>query len=441
MYAAFMTSLEKILHRRGTTLLAISGGVDSVVLLHLFGKSGHPFEIAHAHFGLRGKEADEDEAFVQSLADKYGVAAHRRRFATRAYAAAQGLSIQMAARALRYTWFQELLASPHLAQVATAHHENDSLETFLRNFAKGSGLAGLLGIPRKQGHLIRPLLRSTKAEILAYAQAQGLVWREDASNAQSVYERNFIRHEVVPPLKQLNAGLEKTFARTRMRLTGTYALFQEQARILQKELWHETKGGIDLAVEKIWGKSYAATLLHHWLKEFGFRFEPLYRWTLQKPQKGKRLESATHTLIVASEKWRLVSRAKAPNLPRYELLEQVDSSLPLPHGQLRFSFVDKDKISLFQKPWVGLLDAALLEFPLVLRPWKMGDRFHPLGMGHTQKVSDFLTNAKVFHHERKASYVLVSGKEIAWLVGHRVDERFKVGKHTERVAVFHFEKS
>lgn len=439
MYGTFITHLDSLLHKKGSTLLAISGGVDSIVLLHLFAQSGRPFEVAHAHFGLRGKDSDEDETFVQSLAKQYRVPYHSRRFATGDYAATHRISIQMAARELRYAWFKELLKSQRLSQVATAHHENDNLETFLRNLVKGSGLKGLTGISGRQGAIIRPLLWATKKEIIGYATSKKLVWRADSSNEKREYDRNYIRHEIVPKLKKLNPSLERTFARTRLRLAQADDFFQVQARALQRELWKEKRKGIEIAIEKILGESYAAVLLHYWLKDFGFGFEPLYKWAMEQPQKGKILESRTHKLVVESGKWWLVPHEEENPLPSHQIGENT-TELSLPNGIMSFSFVGKDKVFLFNKAEIDMLDAKQLLFPLTLRPWKVGDRFYPLGMGHTQKVSDFLTNAKVPHEERSKVYVLTSAEKIAWLVGYRIDERFKVLPTTRKVYSIRWQK-
>ncbi len=257
-----------------TVLLTVSGGIDSIVLAHLFHKAGFSFGIAHCNFNLRGKHSDEDEAFVKKIADAYGVAFHSKHFDTKTYADIHRLSIQMAARQLRYAWFNELINEFGYDKIATAHHQNDVVETVLLNLTKGTGIAGLHGIQKKNGHIIRPLLFTDKKAIETYAKKEGLTWREDASNNKGLpYERNHIRHKVVPALQAINPNLVSGFERTTEKISATELLVKEYLEVLKAKIITQKEGSLYFSIEALRQTTESQLVLFEFIKEYGFTYD------------------------------------------------------------------------------------------------------------------------------------------------------------------------
>lgn len=415
-----------------TTLLAVSGGVDSVVMVDLFYRSHIPFAIAHCNFGLRAKESDEDEQWVTKVANDYGVRLYVNRFSTKDYATKNHLSIQLAARKLRYKWFDELCEQYHLQKMATAHHTNDMLETLLFNITKGTGLAGLHGISPQQGKLIRPLLFATKDDILTYAQAQHLFWHEDSSNAKSAYARNLIRNQVVPILKSINPNLEKTIYTTIQRIGQVELLLKEQLEILQKTIVRHQDDVMYLTIQPIKDKPWAPVVLWEMLKPFGFNFTQIQTLWHSCSSSGKMIKSTTHQLYVDRANWLLMPHQKS-SLPVVHSIEKNKTYISLPSYNLQLTLTPLQQYSIVADYNIAALDMAKLKFPLVVRTWQAGDFFYPIGMQHSKKVSDFMIDQKINVVEKAKVLVLVSDCDIAWIIGHRIDNRFKVTAGTTHV--------
>ena len=419
---------------KGTTLLTVSGGVDSVVLTHLFHRAGWPFAIAHAHFGLR-KEADTEEDFVRTLAQKYLVPFYTRSFATQAYAKAHHLSIQMAARVLRYAWFAHLVREHDFAAVATGHHHNDSIETFLRNIIKGTGIKGLQGIPLRYEKVVRPLLFATKEAIVTYAKAAQLSWVEDLSNKNVKYERNFLRHKVIPLLKKINPAFETTFETTLARLQQSGALFDHEVERLRTLAWRSEPPYHYIDMKKLVRLPWADIVLEAWLRPLGFDMTMIRPWRIARPQSGRKLYSTTHWLLVNRGEWVIGERSGA--------MLEVDSQIAAPkqdqisrQGGMAITLHRARGYIFTGKSHIAALDLRQLTFPLTLRRWQEGDFFYPLTTQkrYRKKVSDLLIDAKVSFHEKKNVKVLLSGDgEIAWVVGYQIDDRFKVTPDTKQI--------
>lgn len=418
-----------------TTLLAVSGGVDSVVMTDLFYQANLPFAMAHCNFGLRGADSDGDETWVRKLAQQYGVQVYVKRFATQDYAQAHQLSIQMTARELRYRWFEELGDTHHLSKIATAHHANDMVETLLFNLTKGTGLAGLHGIVAKQGRLIRPLLFATKESILAYAQDHNLTWREDSSNAQDDYARNLIRHQIIPTLKSINPQLEATTHVTVARLSQIEAFVREQLDSLWEKITRQQDGITELAIQAIKTKPWAPAILWEMLKPFGFNFLQITSLLESSSTSGKMIESATHQIYVDRTTWMLRERQQ-PARPLACVIEPETTHISLPAYSLQMQTIPSNQYKLVADCQVAVLDLAKLQFPLVVRTWQPGDFFYPLGMQKRKKLSDFLIDCKVPALVKEKVMVLVSGQDIVWVIGYRIDDRFKVIETTEQVCEF-----
>lgn len=416
-------------------LLAVSGGLDSVVMTHLFRTAGLRFGLAHVNFSLRGIEADGDEAFVRDLAAQYEVPFLTTRFDTAAYAAEQGVSIQMGARTLRYDWFERCRAEQGYTRIATAHQQNDVFETLLLNLTRGTGLAGLHGIPVRQGNLIRPLWFASRDDLETYAVQQQLVWREDASNADDKYARNRIRHHVVPVLQALNPGLMQTLPTTVERLRAAETLMRTEL----DQSWQTTADQqgetycIDL--KKLRRLPEPAFRLAEWLRPFGFTVQQAKLiWKTAGQESGQEFHSATHRLI--HEPAGLVL-APVGRTERYSLtLAEWPVECVTISDQLTITFETFERTEDFQPAadlTIASLDADRLTGSLTIRTWQPGDRFRPLGLGGSKLVSDFLNDLKLTRLEREQTLVLLADNTIAWVVGKRIDHRFRITNQTRRI--------
>lgn len=416
-------------------LVAVSGGQDSVVLADVLHRLGVQFAIAHCHFGLRGEEADADEQFVRKLAKKYDVPYFAEFFQTKAFAEQEGISTQMAARALRYEWFERLRQTQGLAYIATAHHQRDAAETMLLNLTHGTGLAGLHGIPPKNGYLVRPLLGIGKPELFEYLVENHLIWREDASNDSPVYQRNRLRQEVLPVLREINPNLDQTLQFTAERVGGAEEIVRRyvQDTAAQAQRTEEEVTYLNIAMLQ---RTAATTLvLHELLRPFGFSFPVVKDIIASFPaEPGRRFESPTHRLVKDREQL-VVTRKILTKFGTHQI-QAGQEVLKIDGLHLRLELNEAAGLEIPRGKAVAALDADLLKFPLIVRPWQEGDWFMPIGMKGKKKLSDFLIDQKVPLNLKDNVFVLVSGDgKIAWVVGFRPDERFKVTENTERVLV------
>ena len=413
-------------------LVAVSGGVDSVVLCDLLAHLGQPAEVAHVNYGLRGAASDHDEAFVRALAAQLNWPCHVRQHPnTAAVARAAGVSVQMAARTLRYRWFEELLAETECTHVATAHHADDAIETLLLNLTRGTGLAGLRGIAPRRGTVVRPLLFATRRQVERYAQTQALAWREDASNQQTHYRRNFLRHEVVPQLRQLNPRLEQAFERTYARVGAAQRLVAHYVAEARQKVWCPQAGGVtyvDLTALRTCPEP--AFLLAELLRKVGFD-ERQAAAMLTEGQAGRSFYSATHHLV--TDRARLVITRKLPPPAAPCRVTAAQKAATFGGGRLHLDTFPASGYVPPPDPRVASLDADQLHFPLVVRPWQAGDRFRPLGMGGSKKLSDFLSDRRVPHNLKAHVWVVTSAGNIVWVVGHRIDARARLTAGSVRV--------
>jgi tRNA(Ile)-lysidine synthase len=426
-FQAFLHTHDLIPDPGSVTLLAVSGGLDSVVMACLFQQSGKPFAVAHCNFQLRGAESDADAEFVERLAEGWGVPFFIKRFETKAYAAEKGLSTQVAARELRYNWFAELCSENAYGRIATAHHLNDSVETLVLHFTRGTGIRGLRGIPVKNAQIIRPLLFATRAEIQTFAEAQRLEWREDSSNAGEQYTRNFIRHRVLPLLEEINPGFLSAAEHTMARMRET----EEINRFFSERWWKEKSrtepdGTVRIALSDLSEAPHVGHLLFLVLEQKGFT-----------PEQCRQLAESVHGepgMEVRSEKFRalidrndLIISPLEPGLPELHI-QPDDLMVRLPDGS-KMLLMPTDTALPYPDGQTGIVvDAGKLVFPLLLRTWQAGDVFQPFGMGgQTQKLQDFFTNLKLSRIEKERTWLLLNGDgAVIWVVGHRPDERFRV---------------
>ena len=437
MYKAFRQFIQqnKLLQTNQTYLLAVSGGMDSVVLCELFSQHQLQFAIAHVNFGLRGDESNQDESFVTQLAARFHVPCFVKHVDTAAYAQQYGKSIQLAARELRYAWFEELRSTQGFYAICTAHHLNDSLETVLLNFSKGCGLAGLQGVPLVNGKIIRPLLFASKQQIEQFVKENQIEYREDSSNSSVKYQRNLIRHEVIPVLSKLNPSLETTYAVTKHLLNEASQLVELQLAKYKRQLIRHQNGRVSIALAQLKGIIAPTTVLHSLLKEYGFNTTQLNQ-LLQNSTSTEALvfNSATHQLV-KDRKWIHITEIGRSDAFAYSV-DELDTALDVAGNTLQLSFLaNNTALDWNEIPKTTLyLSADELRFPMVLRNWNKGDYFYPFGMNRKKKkLSDFFTQLKLGPNEKTVVPVLLSGEAVIAVLPFRIDERYKITKHTKRL--------
>lgn len=427
---------QNALFNRATPILAaVSGGIDSVLMAHLLKAAGYHFAIAHCNFQLRGDEALRDQQFSQSLAAQLKVAFHTINFDTKQYANQHKISIQMAARDLRYQWFDTVCLQSGYEAVALAHHQNDTIETILLNLTRGTGIAGLHGILPKNGKLARPLLFLDRDEIQTIVTAEGLSFVEDSSNASAKYARNKIRLEVVPKLKELNPSLEKTFENNLRHFRDLELLLKLKLDDLKQTLLRQQADAVYLAIEDVKKLNPKRLLLFKLLNDYGFNETTIDDLiTSLDKHAGRVFESGTHNLLLDRE--HIILKTKKTALLADTVINAADHQLNFDNYKLTVLH-DDSALIIKDNPLAVAIDTDLLIYPLKLRGWQEGDYFYPLGMKGRKKLSDFFINQKVPLHQKNKIPVLVNGNgEIMWLAGYRPDERYKVNDNTKKVTIF-----
>ncbi|GLU44630.1 tRNA lysidine(34) synthetase TilS [Allomuricauda sp. NBRC 101325] len=407
-------------------LVACSGGLDSVVLAHLCVANKMEIALAHCNFSLRGKESDGDAEFVKQLGENLDIEVFVEHFETKQYAEDQRISVQMAARELRYQWFEELLKIEGFDFVLTAHHADDSLETFIINLSRGTGIEGLSGIPEVNGNVVRPLLKFSRQEILEFAQDNDITWREDSSNAESKYLRNKIRHEIVPKLKELHKTMLQNFLNTQNHLQQTDALAINHLLEVKGKLFQYKEDQIFIKVKDLLELKPMEAYLYGLFKEYGFT-----EWDdikhLLHAMSGKQVFSKTHCLLKDRE-FLILSELKNrvnQEFPVYLEGTPAESPVTLKLEPVQ-TLENPEKKTIF-------LDKEKLNFPLVLRNWEKGDYFYPFGMKGKKKLSKFFKDEKLDLISKEKQWLLCSNDEIVWVVGKRADERFKVEDSTQEI--------
>ncbi|MBD2766374.1 tRNA lysidine(34) synthetase TilS [Hymenobacter sp. BT664] len=415
-------------------LVAVSGGLDSVVLLDVLHRLGAPVAVAHCHFGLRGADADADEQFVRKLAKQYGLPYFTEFFQTKAFAEQEGISTQMAARLLRYRWFEQVRAAQGLAYIATGHHQRDEAETMLLNLTHGTGLAGLHGIQLKNGYVVRPLLGVGRDDLHEYLVERGLRWREDASNDSPVYQRNLLRHEVLPVLREINPNLDQTLHATAERVGGAEEIVRHYVAETAARARHDEAEVTYLNIATLQKTAATTLVLHEILRPFGFSWLVVKNIVAAFPgESGRRFDSPTHRLVKDRENLVITPR----RLTQFGTFQLAAGQTDLLAAGLRLKAELHEETQGFVIPRsksTAALDADKLKFPLTLRRWQEGDWFMPLGMKGKKLLSDFLIDQKVPLNLKDDVRVLTSADgKICWVVGWRVDDRFKVEEATQRV--------
>jgi len=428
--------LNNLFHPKDKLLLAVSGGVDSVVLCELCKQAGFDFVIAHCNFQLRGEESERDELFVKELGVKYNVEVIARKFDTTDYAKNNKISIQVAARELRYNWFAELLTPGSRlttpGYLLTAHHLDDNIETMLMNFFKGTGIAGLRGILPKQGKIIRPLLFARREEILAFAKENKLNWVEDSSNESDKYSRNYIRHQVIPLIEKIYPETENNLAENLQRFRDIENLYHQSIAIHKKKLCEQKGNEIHIPVLKLKKTEAIHSIIYEIIKDFGFNPSHVNEVVnLLDSESGKYTASSTHR-IIKNRNWLIIAPVVAVQADNI-LIEDIDKRIEFAMGNLQFQQLIPRDSQLETHNSIAQIDFKEIKYPLLLRKWKTGDYFYPLGMKKKKKLARFFIDQKLSKTEKEKIWVLESNKKIIWIVGYRLDDRFKITGQTKDI--------
>lgn len=409
-----------------------------MVLASLLKAANIPFAAAHCNFSLRGTDADQDARFVEDWCRQHEVTCHTTRFDTKAIAAERRLSIQLAARELRYDWFESLRKAHGYAAVVTAHHAGDVAETMLINLSRGTGIAGLHGIPERNGAIIRPLLFGTRKEIRAFAEEHDITWREDASNASDAYLRNAIRHNILPKLDELLPGATTRIAETAARIRDTESIYRAALERRLSRLKEQRGKDSYVPVRLLKKEEALTTIAFELFTPFGFSAEQISQVLgLLDAESGRQVSSSTHRVIRHRDF--LVITAELQKDADLILVETIPATVQTPVGSFHFSWEDAGLV-MSDNPNVAMLDGKNITLPLVIRMRKEGDYFYPLGMGmKKKKLKRFLVDLKVPLHEKGRIRILESDKRILWIAGKRIDERFKVQPSTRTILTVVFE--
>jgi tRNA(Ile)-lysidine synthase len=425
-------------------LLAVSGGIDSVVLCELCHRSGLDFMLAHANFQLRGEESDKDEIFVRALGKKYGKETAVKKFDTHTYSTDKKVSIQVAARELRYSWFYELTTPQESGiktvqappvYILTAHHMDDNIETILMNFFKGSGIAGLRGMLPKQDKIVRPLLFAAKEDLQYFALTEGLQWAEDSSNQSDRYSRNYFRHEVIPLIRKIYPEAISNLSGNIARFRDIEILYREAVDIHKKKLIEIRGDEIHIPVLKLKKIAPLSSIIFEIIKPFNFTsLQAEQAVSLLDSETGKYIQSATHR-VIKNRAWLIIAPNQPVN-PGIILIESDQLEVDYPGGRLQFSKLSVEagqNLDMAGEENKCFLDAEKIIYPLILRRWSKGDYFYPLGIRKKKKIARFLIDNKLSKTEKEKIWVMETDKKIIWVLGLRIDDRFKVLHSTKRV--------
>lgn len=443
-------------------LLAVSGGRDSVALCELCFQAGFHFEIAHCNFQLRGEESDRDENFVKQLGEKYNSKVFVKKFDTKKYAKENHVSIQVAARELRYAWFDELLTSAN-RQIATdnhnpliihdpkafgslfntylltAHHANDNIETLLMNFFKGTGIKGLQGILRKQGKILRPLLLAKREKIESFVKENNLQFVEDSSNNSDKYTRNYFRHHLIPSVQKVFPQAEENLIKNIERFREIEILYQQSIDLHKKKLLEYQGNEIHIPILKLSKSQPLKTIVFEIIKDLGFTpHQTADVIHLLSSESGKYISSATHK-ILKNRNWLIIAPLHTLE-SLHILIEESDTKIDFENGSLKLKKYENHHAKPVDSSDIAMLDFKNIAFPLLLRKWKQGDYFYPLGMQKKKKLSKFFIDRKMPLTQKEKTWVIESNKRIIWIIGQRIDDRFKITEKTKDVLEIRFNK-
>jgi tRNA(Ile)-lysidine synthase len=434
MFEEFLSYIRRnnLFKRKDRLLLAVSGGIDSMVMSHLFIKLGTDIGIAHCNFCLREKESDKDEELVKEFAHENKIPFYSVRFNTKEYAAKNGISIQMAARDLRYEWFEKIRLENNFDLVAVAHNLNDNIETMLINLTRGTGLTGLSGMRPANNRIIRPLLFASRKKIEEYCSDKHITFREDESNAETKYTRNKIRHLVIPVLKEINPSFEETLNETAEKLSGIDEIVTGYIDGIRSQTSIRKGTATVYDVEKLINHLKSKALVFELFSPYGVKGSAtgdLIR--LLNGKTGKQIFTKTHRILRNRDEL-IVSPLVNQRQEHYEI-DSVEDLLKVP-GIKSAGIIDAGAgLRIPRKKSIASIDSAKIKFPLIIRRWKRGDFFYPLGMKQKKKLSDYFIDRKYSLVRKENVLILESEGKIVWIIGERIDERCKVTESTSKI--------
>lgn len=415
-------------------LLAVSGGVDSMVLMHLMANADMKFGIAHCNFQLREEASDRDEELVRRIAATLKLEYHIEQFDTKQYMEDEKVSLQQAARDLRYKWFDRICDQYGYDKIATAHHASDQTETMLYNLTKGCGISGLRGIPLVNDKIIRPLLFATRQEIISYAKEHDVIWREDASNNNEKYNRNLIRHSVVPRLKQINPGIDKTMLRNATRYQAMEELIDSEVEKVRTRYLSTTMDGYTLSTDWVADQNGGVIILEGILKDFGFNYQQVASvYNSLSRHSGKVFYSEGYKINVDRSYIYIYPISEGEDI-QIKIVEQ-DSGFEVSGSVYEMTSMPVEKFKMIKNPYFACLDFDRLVFPLKIRNWQQGDWFMPLGMNSKKKLSDFMIDEKIPVNLKSRVVLFESQHDIVWVAGYRIDNRYKITSQTKQVLI------
>ena len=428
---------QNLLHPNSRLIVGLSGGADSVALLHLLHQFGYECIAAHCNFHLRGDESLRDEQFAKAYSESLGILFRKIDFDTKAYACRRGISIEMAARELRYEWFEKIRIELNAETIAVAHHQNDSVETFLLNLIRGTGIQGLTGIKPKFFKVVRPFLCLTKEEILSYLQQNNLSYVTDSSNLHDDYVRNKIRLSILPEMQQINPAVNEAILKAIKHLRQVSTVYDASIKTAGKKVFDAEKKQI--SIPGLQSYIEPEILLFEILKPFGFN-TTVVKEIMQSltGQPGKEFYSPDFMLIKDRDTLWIAQKQHAEKRDYYEIEKKTgEASIKLPF-RLKLDFAENTpEFEIIKDKKIAYFDAGQLKFPLILRPWKSGDKFVPFGMKNFRKLSDYFSDQKFSKIDKEQTWLLCSGDDIIWIVGERADNRYRVKNTTQEICVLH----
>jgi tRNA(Ile)-lysidine synthase len=436
MIQRFKNYIEEnhLFNQSDTILVGVSGGTDSVVLLDLLDKAGYSVVIAHCNFNLRGEESDRDERLVIDLGHKYDVPVYKTAFDTYSYAAENKISIEMAARDLRYEWFETIRSTHHYDYIAVAHHRDDQLETFFLNLARGTGVNGLTGMRPINGRIVRPLLFSSRLEIEKYRRKNFLEFNEDSSNQSIDFQRNKIRHNLLPVMETLNPSFREGLIKTMGYLEDIAKISERAIALAWERVIVRKEGDLFISIAELKLLDPISTYLFEFLRPFGFNSVTVEEIIASlNGISGKQFLSLSHRIVHDRDSLILTKLIEENKAHYYLDSDIMELATPVP---LKIRTLSNDSsFRITSSQFIAYIDLDKVQFPLLIRRWQNGDYFKPLGMEGFKKVSDFFIDSKLSLPEKEKVWILANGEQIIWIMGHRLDERFKITHETRQVLV------
>ncbi|HTB51781.1 MAG TPA: tRNA lysidine(34) synthetase TilS [Ferruginibacter sp.] len=430
----YITNIKKLqlFQPKDKLLIAVSGGVDSVVLCELTKQAGYDFAIAHCNFQLRGEDSGHDEKFVQQLAIKYSVPFYIKHFDTNAIAKQEKKSIEETARNLRYEWFEEIRTGNNFQYILTAHHADDNIETVTMQFFRGTGIRGLRGILPKQNNIVRPLLFAKRADLEIFLLENDLTHIIDQTNAENVYTRNHFRNDILPLIEKNYPGAKENIFKNITRFSGVAELYEQAIDQHKKKLLEYNGNEIQIPVLKLLKTSPLETVVYEIIKDYGFTARQTTDVVaLLQSETGKYVQSPTYR-IIKNRNWIIISPNQSGEA-QHILIEEKDNRVGFADKRIELQKFPNTNYTIQNSNTIAQVSVDAIKFPLLLRKWKQGDYFYPLGMQKKKKLSRFFTDQKLSLTDKQQVWVIEMDKKIVWIVGLRIDDRFKITPATKQI--------